>query len=518
MISPLQWLRASAAKMKRRKVDDPNAAPKPPLAAVIVVSVSVVGILVLALWYLVQPQPLLVQGEADANRIDIAARVDGRVATRPVRRGEDIAAAQTLVTIDNPELLAKLEEAQAALGVAVADRKRIEVGTRAEVIAARRAALAAAEASERLLHHSRTGSLVGNVRGQRDRVTSSCGNGACRVQSRVCNSIHARDPCSLLAQAQCGCTADPRACTCDQRNFALHAHNLGHEVCFVSAVGNDLRGQLALDQVKAANLTTRFVSSSSDYPTGTVAVSFSSSGGPQYQIHRPVAYDFPSLGPADIDALLTPPPQWIYYGTLQQTSASAYELTMRLLAEAPTARCFYDVNLRVDSYTPDLVRDLAHRCDRFCREILAGLPLARGVLNLARNGLKIADLFDLDLEAGLAAARRSLLGRFVRVRPEIVQSITPADLNIVLQRVEPLAAGERYDLMVATNILVYYDVFEQSLAMANVAKMLKPGGLLLTNSPVFELPATPMRSVGFTDVLYERRDAGRDRVFWYQRQ
>jgi HlyD family secretion protein len=34
----------------------------------------------LSLWYLVQPQPLLVQGEADATRIDIAARVDGRVA------------------------------------------------------------------------------------------------------------------------------------------------------------------------------------------------------------------------------------------------------------------------------------------------------------------------------------------------------------------------------------------------------------------------------------------------------
>jgi fructokinase len=146
-------------------------------------------------------------------------------------------------------------------------------------------------------------------------------------------------------------------------NFALHAHNLGHQVCFVSAVGNDRRGQLALDQMKAANLTTRFVSSSSDYPTGTVAVSFSSSGGPQYQIRRPVAYDFPSLGPADIDALLTPPPQWVYYGTLQQMSASAYELTMRLLAEAPAAKCFYDVNLRIDSYTPDLVRDLAHRAD-----------------------------------------------------------------------------------------------------------------------------------------------------------
>ena len=48
--------------------------------------------------------------------------------------------------------------------------------------------------------------------------------------------------------------------------------------------------------------------------------------------------------------------------------------------------------------------------------------------------------------------------------------------------------------------------------------MLKPGGLLLTNSPVFELSSTPMRSLGYTDMRYERRDAGRDRVFWYQRQ
>ena len=120
--------------------------------------------------------------------------------------------------------------------------------------------------------------------------------------------------------------------------------------------------------------------------------------------------------------------------------------------------------------------------------------------------------------AAAAAAPPGVQMRAVRVRPEIVRSITPEDLNIVLQRLEPLAAGERYDLIVATNILVYYDVFEQSLAMANASKMLKPGGLLLTNSPVFELPATPMRSVGFTDVLYEQRDAGRDRVFWYQRQ
>jgi HlyD family secretion protein len=150
MDSTLRWLRARIATMKRQRPDGPDAPPKTPRAAVVVVSLSIVGIVVLSLWYLVQPQPLLVQGEADATRIDIAARVDGRVAQRPVDRGQNVTAGQVLVTIDNPQLLTKLKEAQAGQAVALADLKRIEVGTRAEVIAQRKAALAAAEASAQL--------------------------------------------------------------------------------------------------------------------------------------------------------------------------------------------------------------------------------------------------------------------------------------------------------------------------------------------------------------------------------
>ena len=111
--------------------------------------------------------------------------------------------------------------------------------------------------------------------------------------------------------------------------------------------------------------------------------------------------------------------------------------------------------------------------------------------------------------------------RAVRVRPSVVVSIVAEDLNIVLQRLEPLGADERFDLIVATNILVYYDVFEQSLALANVAKMLRPGGFFLTNNGIFELPTIPMDWVGQTDVTDMRLpgigDTG-DRVFWYRRQ
>src|SRR6267154_1765582 len=142
-------------------------------------------------------------------------------------------------------------------------------------------------------------------------------------------------------------------------NFAWHAHNLGHEVCFVSAVGNDHRGNRVLEQMAASNLTTRFIHQTSDRPTGTVTVSMDSSGLPQYKIHRPAAYDFPALSPRDFDVLLTPEPDWIYFGTLQQMSAPAHELTIKLLTAAPAARRFYDVILRADSFTPELVRTLA---------------------------------------------------------------------------------------------------------------------------------------------------------------
>ena len=111
----------------------------------------------------------------------------------------------------------------------------------------------------------------------------------------------------------------------------------------------------------------------------------------------------------------------------------------------------------------------------------------------------------------------SLQVRAVRIRPALVRSIIPWDVNVVLQRLQPLEAGGLFDLIIATNVLIYYDVFEQSLALANVARMLRPGGMFLSNDLVFELAATPMNLVDVTDVLYSDIGNG-DRFIWYQRQ
>jgi hypothetical protein len=70
--------------------------------------------------------------------------------------------------------------------------------------------------------------------------------------------------------------------------------------------------------------------------------------------------------------------------------------------------------------------------------------------------------------------------RAVKVPPAIIGLIKPFDVNIVYQRLE-LAPEERFDLIIGTNIFIYYGSFEQSLARANVASMLKPGGFLLSS-------------------------------------
>ena len=119
-------------------------------APAIILALVVASVAALSIWYLVRPEPLLVQGEVDSTRLDIAARVDGRVAEIPVVRGQNVLAGAILVRIDNPETIAKLEQARAAKVVAEAQLANIDAGTRPEVIAARKAAQERAQAAATL--------------------------------------------------------------------------------------------------------------------------------------------------------------------------------------------------------------------------------------------------------------------------------------------------------------------------------------------------------------------------------
>jgi hypothetical protein len=122
-------------------------------------------------------------------------------------------------------------------------------------------------------------------------------------------------------------------------------------------------------------------------------------------------------------------------------------------------------------------------------------------------------------EAVQAAAAPRTAGsvkvRAVRVRPDVVLSALPVDLNIVLERLEPIGDEQRFDLVIATNVFVYYDSFEQALALVNLSRMLRPGGVLLSNQAVQPVPPFAP-AVGHTAVTFSERQF--DYVFWYLRQ
>ncbi|MGA2696928.1 MAG: carbohydrate kinase [Terriglobales bacterium] len=141
-------------------------------------------------------------------------------------------------------------------------------------------------------------------------------------------------------------------------NFAAHLLRLEHDVFFVSAVGADDRGKRILHRMEKMGLSTRFVREDPEHGTGIVSVTLSGGGQPHFVLHRPAAYDFPQLTDEDYDFLLSQSLDWIYFGTLLQMSSIAWELTKEILATVPTARRFYDVNLRANSYTPELLREL----------------------------------------------------------------------------------------------------------------------------------------------------------------
>jgi len=142
-------------------------------------------------------------------------------------------------------------------------------------------------------------------------------------------------------------------------NFAYHAARLGHEVEFISAVGQDDRGVRARAGAVESGVSTRNLQTTDEAPTGTVTVKLDASGEPDYEIHRPAAADF-----VDCERVTgLAGSEWLYYGTLHQMALGARGATSKIAKAIPNAQRFYDVNLRKDSYTPELIRSLAESAD-----------------------------------------------------------------------------------------------------------------------------------------------------------
>ena len=107
--------------------------------------------------------------------------------------------------------------------------------------------------------------------------------------------------------------------------------------------------------------------------------------------------------------------------------------------------------------------------------------------------------------------------RAVTIRPQFAAHVQVYNANIVAQTLD-FPPGQGFDLMVATNVLVYYDRFQQALAMANIARMLNHDGIFLANNVLPAQHTSDLDYLGRRTTAFTPSGAYGDDVVVYRRK
>lgn len=136
-------------------------------------------------------------------------------------------------------------------------------------------------------------------------------------------------------------------------NFAAHATQCGADSLMISRLGSDDYGKQALQKLAEVDVGYSEVQIDKKHPTGSVDV-FLENGQPSYIIHPGVAYDYISFEELN-QSFLSSDFGVFYYGTLAQRNKTSRETLYNILESKTFDQIFYDVNLRKDCYSKDIV-------------------------------------------------------------------------------------------------------------------------------------------------------------------
>jgi fructokinase len=142
-------------------------------------------------------------------------------------------------------------------------------------------------------------------------------------------------------------------------NFSASTLRLGDQPDLISMLGVDIRGDRALEKIKAMGLICDFIQRTNRLPTGVARVTLDEHRNSTFQLERPAAYDAIELGPLVLEDISAKNFDWMYYGTLLHTTPEAEVRLHQLLKTSSPARGFYDVNLREGHWNLGLVKRLS---------------------------------------------------------------------------------------------------------------------------------------------------------------
>ncbi len=106
------------------------------LILTIIIIVLIIAALAVTGFLFIKQGPDVVQGQADASEVRISGKLPGRVAELYVEEGQKVKAGDTLVRIHSTLVEARMNQAKAMENVAAATNRKVDAGTRTQIISA----------------------------------------------------------------------------------------------------------------------------------------------------------------------------------------------------------------------------------------------------------------------------------------------------------------------------------------------------------------------------------------------
>lgn len=135
-------------------------------------------------------------------------------------------------------------------------------------------------------------------------------------------------------------------------NVVAHLRRFGHDVRYVTAVGDDELGARTLRMLAAEGIGKDLVRVMPGRPTGTAGVVLDERGAPEFAIATDVAWEELALDPAGLAETVAWAPDAVVFGTLAQRGPSVVDTTRRLVDALPSSVRLYDINLRAGAPSP----------------------------------------------------------------------------------------------------------------------------------------------------------------------
>ena len=140
-------------------------------------------------------------------------------------------------------------------------------------------------------------------------------------------------------------------------NLAAHLARLGCAASILTRIGADSRGEQAIAAIKRLGVETSLVQVDARHPTGWAKVELSGDGVPAFAFPDAPAYNFIEADDEMLCCLAVAQLDAICFGTLQQKGSQSRESLMRVLRLVPARHVLYDVNIRLDFYPQDILRE-----------------------------------------------------------------------------------------------------------------------------------------------------------------